>query len=87
MADSVAAAVPFINAASTAIGAAATGYTAIKSASAKPAKIETPKVAPISTAPTADDAAILKARREAIQRRQASSGRASTQLTEDDKLG
>lgn len=87
MADSVAAAVPFINAASTAIGAAASGYSAIKTATAKTPKIETPKIAPVATAPSTDDAAILKARRESIQRRQNASGRASTHLTDDDTLG
>lgn len=89
MADSVAAAVPFINAASTAVGAAASGYSMIKGANQKmPRAVDAPKIAPIATAPSTDDAAILKARRDAILRRQSASGRASTQLTDnEDKLG
>lgn len=87
MADSVAAAVPFINAVSTGIGAVASGIAAVRGSSAKMPKIEAPKVTPVATAPTTDDAAIQRARRDAIMRRQAASGRASTQLTGDDKLG
>lgn len=86
MADSIAAAVPFINAASTAIGAGASAYAALKPTKT-PKSTGTPTLTPVATAPTADDAAIQKARKAAIMRRQSQFGRESTNLTDDEKLG
>jgi hypothetical protein len=87
MADTVAAAVPFITAGATAIGAAASGYASIKASGAKtPKAAKLPAVAEVATAPDVDDAAVQRARLDAIRRRQAASGRASTNLT-DETLG
>lgn len=87
MGDTLAAAVPFVTAATTAIGAAASGYASIKAASAKTPKAQKlPAVAEVATAPDVDDAAVQRARMEAIRRRQAASGRQSTDLT-DETLG
>jgi hypothetical protein len=88
MGDTITAAIPLVNAAATAVGAAASGYSAIKGASMKTPKTEkTPAVTAPAVAPTQDDAAIQRARLEAVRRRQSASGRQSTNLTDDDRLG
>lgn len=77
-----------VPAVATAVGAVASGYAAVKGASAKVPKVkDTPAPIPVAVAPTQDDAAIQRARLEAVRRRQAASGRQSTDLTSDDKLG
>lgn len=66
----------------TGISSALAGGAAIKSAVAKPPSPQKPK-----TMPVADDEAVAAARRRAMAEAQATSGRASTILSQDDRLG